>query len=69
MNKIDELKKIVASQKTIRTTRLAPILKEIEFMYIQIAKKNQNQSKEYAKLDKKYRVLFEQTRRKKGLEK
>ena len=39
MSAIDELKTIVSNQKTIRTSRLAPILKNIEIMYIQQAKK------------------------------
>jgi len=45
MSAIDELKKIVSNQKTIRTSRLAPILKEIETMYIQQAKKIEKQKK------------------------
>jgi hypothetical protein len=34
MNRLQELKQIAAKQKTIQTSRLIPILKEIEKMYI-----------------------------------
>jgi hypothetical protein len=46
MNAIDYLKDVVSNQKTIRTSRLAPILKEIETMYIQQGKKIKRQKKE-----------------------
>jgi hypothetical protein len=53
MNAIDYLKDVVSNQKTIRTSRLAPILKEIETMYIQQGKKIKRQKKE---LNKKLKI-------------
>ena len=50
MSVIDELKAIVSNQKTIRTSRLAPILKDIETMYIQQAKKIERQKKSLNKM-------------------
>ena len=53
MNPIDELKNIVAKQKTIRTSRLAPILKSIETMYIQQGKKVKRQQDALNRLNRK----------------
>ena len=53
MSVIDELKAIVSNQKTIRTSRLAPILKDIETMYIQQAKKIERQKKSLNKMNRK----------------
>ncbi|MFS8189505.1 hypothetical protein ACMG4J_22615 [Rossellomorea marisflavi] len=34
MNALDEVKNIIESQKSVRTSRLQPLIKEIEMMYI-----------------------------------
>ena len=53
MNAINQLKEIVASQQSIRTSRLAPILKEIERMCIQQGKKIKRQQVELNKFNRK----------------
>ncbi|USK68414.1 hypothetical protein [Peribacillus asahii] len=53
MNPIDELKGIVANQKTIRISRLAPILKSVETMYIQQGKKMKRQQDALDRLNRK----------------
>jgi hypothetical protein len=54
MNAIDQLKEIVASQQSIRTSRLAPLLKEIETMYINQGKKIKRQQVELNKFNRKW---------------
>lgn len=49
MNALDELKSIL-SQKTVRTTRLAPLVKEVENMYIQQGRRIRIQKQELADL-------------------
>lgn len=43
MNALDELKLIAENQKTVRTSRLAPLVKEVEKMYIAQGKKIRKQ--------------------------
>jgi len=52
VNPIDELKDVVANQKTIRTSRLAPILKNIETMYIQQGQKIKRQQEQLNKFNR-----------------
>ena len=60
MNRLDELKHIVATQKTITTSRLEPILKEIELMYIQQGNTIRRQKKQMEKLNGKYVKLLKE---------
>ncbi|QHE63985.1 hypothetical protein FHE72_23630 (plasmid) [Rossellomorea vietnamensis] len=46
MNALMKLKEIAESQKSITTSRLSPLLKEIEAMYIQQGKRIINQRNE-----------------------
>ena len=57
MSAIDDLKEIVNSQKTIRTSRLDKYVKEIEAMYIQQAKKIRKQRINLDILNKKVNRL------------
>jgi hypothetical protein len=46
MNALKQLKEIAENQKTVRTSRLAPLLEEFEMMYIQQGKRISKQRKE-----------------------
>lgn len=46
MNALMQLKEIVENQKSIRTSRLAPLVEEFELMYINQGKRISNQKKE-----------------------
>jgi hypothetical protein len=46
MNALMKLKEITESQKSVSTSRLAPLLKEIETMYIQQGKRISKQKKQ-----------------------
>lgn len=46
MNALMQLKEIVENQKSIRTSRLAPLVEEFELMYISQGKRLSNQKKE-----------------------
>lgn len=54
MNRLNELKHIVATQKTVTTSRLGPIIKELETMYIQQSNRIRRQTNEFGKLNDKY---------------
>jgi hypothetical protein len=45
MNALMQLKEITEKQKSVRTSRLAPLLKEVEMMYIQQGKRISKQKK------------------------
>lgn len=57
MSAIDDLKEIINSQKTIRTSRLDKYVKEIEAMYIQQGKKIRKQRVNLDLLNKKINRL------------
>ena len=57
MSAINDLKEIINSQKTIRTSRLDKYVKEIEAMYIQQAKKIRKQRINLDILNKKVNRL------------
>lgn len=57
MSAIDDLKEIINSQKTIRTSRLDKYVKEIEAMYIQQGKKIRKQRVNLDLLNKKVNRL------------
>jgi hypothetical protein len=46
MNALMQLKEITEKQKSVRTSRLAPLLKEAEMMYIQQGKRISKQKKQ-----------------------
>ena len=46
MNRLQELKEIATNQKTITTSRLIPMVKDIEVMYIQQGRVIAEQKKE-----------------------
>ncbi|NMH68572.1 hypothetical protein HF072_07230 [Bacillus sp. RO3] len=50
MNALQKLKEITENQKSISTSRLAPLLKEIELMYIGQGKRIAKQRKELSLL-------------------
>lgn len=51
MNGLQELKHIVENQKTVRTTRLEKIVKEIEVMYINQGKRLKRQQDRLRKFE------------------
>jgi hypothetical protein len=57
MNKLQQLKEIANNQKTISTSRLLPILKEIEKMYIETAEKVSYERKRAKKANEQFNRL------------
>jgi hypothetical protein len=58
MNALKQLKEITEKQKSVRTSRLAPLLKEVEMMYIQ-------QGKRISKQKEKLTILQMESNRRK----
>ncbi|MFS0822153.1 hypothetical protein [Bacillus sp. 1P02SD] len=54
MNPIDQLNTIINSQKTVSTTKLAPIVKSFMKMYNNTAQKVNSQKNKIDELNKKY---------------
>jgi hypothetical protein len=60
MNALNEVKNIVENQKSVRTSRLEPLIKQIEMMYINQGYKIRKQERQLKVL----RIIVERKRRK-----
>ena len=60
MNALNEVKDIVENQKSVRTSRLQPLIKQIEMMYINQGNKIRKQKRQLKVL----RIIVERKRRK-----
>jgi hypothetical protein len=64
MNALIKLKEITESQKSISTSRLSPLLKEIEAMYIQQGKRiiNQRNQLSFLQMQNNRRKQFKESK-------
>ena len=67
MKPMEELKSIISSQKTVSTSRLAPLIEHIEKVTIQQADKLNNQRNRLAELNKRIQIEQSKAERRKEL--